>query len=75
MTTKKHLKIHETAPTRVLAPEELNARRQRKAFVAPVDLPQQRIEPARTGRRTVDHPGIHPSKVRYAGPQRIKVGL
>ncbi len=62
MTTKKQLKIHDTAHTRVLAPEELNARRQRKAFTAPLDLPHGPVEPARTGRCTVDHPGIHPSK-------------
>ncbi len=63
MSTKKHLKIHETAPTRTLAPEELNARRQRKVFTAPLAVPHGPLEPARTGRRTVNHPGIHPSNV------------
>lgn len=63
MTTKKHLKIHETAHTRTLAPEELNARRQRKAFTAPLAVPHGPLEPARTGRRTFNHPGIHPAKV------------
>jgi len=64
MTTKKHLKIHETVHTRTLAPEELNARRQRKAFTAPLAVPHGPVEPPRTGRRTVDHPGIHPSEVK-----------
>ncbi len=64
MSTKKHLKIRETVPTRTLAPEELNARRQRKAFTAPLAVPHGPLEPARTGRRTVNNPGIHPSKIR-----------
>lgn len=65
MTSTKHLVIHHAgAATRTLAPEELNARRVRKAFTAPIDLRHGPVEPARTGRRTVAHPGIHPSKIR-----------
>ena len=63
MSTKKHLEVSEPAATRTLAPEELNARRKRKAFTAPIDLHHGPVEPARTGRRTVVHPGIHPSKI------------
>ncbi len=57
MSTETKL-IHQAAETtRVLAPVELNARRKRKAFTAPLDPPPHPVEPARRGRRTVSHPG------------------
>lgn len=56
MTTEKHI-IRRSETTRVLAPVELNARRVRKAFTAPLDPPHHALEPARTGRRTVIYPG------------------
>ena len=73
MSTKKHLKIHETVHTRTLAPEELTARRQRKAFTAPLAVPHGPLEPARTGRRTVDHPGIHPAKIQQRAARAPEV--
>lgn len=57
MTTRTKLIQEAAETTRVLAPEELNARRKRKAFTAPLDPPPHPVEPARRGRRTVDHPG------------------
>ncbi len=63
MTTERHLEIHRPAATRTLSTEELNARRKRKAFTTPLDPPHHALEPARTGRRTVNHPGIRPSKL------------
>ena len=63
MNTQKTILINHPEATRILAPEELNARRKRRAFTTPLDRPQPSLEPARNVRRTVDHPGIRPSKV------------
>ncbi len=58
MTTKQTLEVGRPEPTRALAVEELNARRKRKAMTTPLDPPHQMLEPPRTGRRTVEHPGL-----------------
>ena len=63
MNTPKTILIHHPEATRILAPEELNARRKRRAFTTPLDRPQQSLEPARNIRRTVEHPGIRPSRL------------